>query len=176
MLHFQPARFVVFQYVRTTYVDPNHKEAGVLMGPLPDHVKGKRSATAATLSEVVIHQYVDHLPVDRTRKPFLRLGADLSNSTLNDFCAHVAKDLKPLYELHRQEVLDREYIQADETRIPVRDPVKSKTSGKHHLGYDWLYSAPMVVFVDYQRGRSRDGPLKILNGFQGKLQTDAYRV
>ena len=178
VLHFQPARFVILQYVRNKYVDPNNKEAGVLMGTLPDNVKGKRSATAETLSEVVISKYVDHLPVDRTRKQFLRLGADLSNSTLNDYCAHVAKDLKPLYELHRQEVLDSAYIQADETRIPVRDPVKSKTSGKNHLGYFWLYSAPtpLLVFVDYQRGRSRDGPLKILDGFQGKLQTDAYSV
>ncbi len=71
------------------------------MGPLPDHVKGNRSATAETLSEVVIHTYVDPLPVDRTRKPFSRLGADLPNSTWNDDCVHVAKDLKPLYERHR---------------------------------------------------------------------------
>jgi len=178
VLHFQPARFVILQYVRNKYVDPNDKEAGVLMGTLPDNIKGKRSATAETLTEVVINKYVDHLPVDRTRKQFLRLGADLPNSTLNDFCAHVANDLKPLHELLRQEVLDSEYIQADETRIPVRDPVKSKASGKNHLGYFWLYSAPtpLLVFVDYQRGRSRDGPLKILDGFQGKLQTDGYSV
>ena len=178
VFHFQPARFMILQYVRNKYVDPNNKEAGVLMGTLPENIKGKRSATVETLSEVAINKYVDHLPVDRTRKQFLRLGADLPNSTLNDFCAHVANDLKPLYELHRLEVLNSEYIQADETRIPVRDPVKSKESGKNHLGYFWLYSAPtpLLVFVDYQPGRSRDGPLKILDGFQGKLQTDGYSV
>ena len=128
--------------------------------------------------QVVINKYVDHLPVDRTRKQFLRLGADLANSTLNDFCAHVANDLLPLYKILLQDVLDSGYIQADETRIPVRDSAKSEASGKNHLGYYWLYSAPTLklVFVDYQRGRSRDGPLKILEGFQGKLQTDAYNV
>ena len=159
-------------------MDPTNKGAGVLMGELPASVSGKRTASAEMLAQIVIHKYVDHLPVDRTRKPFSRLGADLPSSTLNDYCTHVAKDLKPLYELHRQEVLDSEYIQADETRIPVRDPVKSNASGKHHLGYYWRYSAPtpMLVFVEYQRGRSRDGPMKILDGFQGKLQTDAYRV
>ena len=57
VLHFQPAHFVILQYVRNKYVDPNHKEAGVLMGTLPDNVKGKRSATAETLSEVVINKY-----------------------------------------------------------------------------------------------------------------------
>ncbi len=86
------------------------------MGPLPDHVKGNRSATAETLSEVGIHTYVDPLPVDRTRKPFSRLGADLPISTWNEYCAPVAKDLKPRYERHRQ---DREYIQADETRCVI---------------------------------------------------------
>ncbi len=178
VFHYQPARIVVYEFVRNKYVDPTNKEAGVLMGELPDNVKGKRTATVETLSQVVINKYVDHLPVDRTRKQFSRLGADIATSTLNDFCAHVANDLKPLYDLHLQEVLNSGYIQADETRIPVRDSVKSKASGKNHLGYFWLYSAPTpkLVFVDYQPGRSRDGPLKILDGFQGNLQTDAYSV
>ena len=134
VLHFQPACFVILQYVHKKYEDPNNKDAGILMGTLPDNVKGKRSATAETLTEVVISKYVDHLPIDLTGKQFLRLGADLPNSTLNDFCAHVANDLKSLHELLRQEVLHSEYIQADETRISVRDPVKSKESGKNHLG------------------------------------------
>ena len=86
--------------MRNKYVDPTNKEAGVLMGELPDNVKGKRTATVETLSQVVINKYVD-----RTRKQFSRLGADIATSTLNDFCAHVANDLKPLYDLHLQEVL-----------------------------------------------------------------------
>ena len=53
-------------------------------------------------------------------------------------------------KLHQQEVLGSEYIQADEIRIPVRDPVKAK------LGQEpsWLYWAPtpLLVFVDYQPG------------------------
>ncbi len=103
-----------------------------------------------------------NLPVDRTRKQFFHLGADL----------------EPLSDLHRIEVLSSGYIQADETRIPVRDQTKSKASGKHHLGYFSLYSAPTprLVFVEYQWGRFRDGPMGILEGFQGKLQTDAYNV
>ena len=190
VFHYQPARIVVYEFVRNEYVDPTNKEAGVLMGDcerpqtpataqpdptnkeagilmgeLPDNVKGKRTATVETLSQVVINKYVD-----RTRKQFSRLGADIATSTLNEFCAHVANDLKP-----SSSARSPGYIQADETRIPVRDSVKSKASGKNHLGYFWLYSAPTpkLVFVDDQPGRSRDGLLKILDGFQGNLQTDA---
>ena len=106
VFHDQPARIFVYEYVRNKYVDPTNQGAGVLMGELPANVSGKRTASAEMLAQIVIHKYVDHLPVDRTRKPFSRLGADLPSSTLNDVCTHVAKDLKPLYELHRQEVLD----------------------------------------------------------------------
>ncbi|MCY4233260.1 MAG: hypothetical protein OXE59_05910 [Bacteroidetes bacterium] len=45
-----------------------------MMGTRPDNVKGKRSATVETISEVEINKYVDHLTVDRTGKQFLRLG------------------------------------------------------------------------------------------------------
>ncbi len=178
VFHYRPAQIFVYEYVRNKYVDPTNKGAGVLMGELPAEVSGKRTASAQMLAQIVINKYVDHLPVDRTRKQFFRLGADLPTSTLNDFCTHVATDLEPLYDLHRTEVLSSGYIQADETRIPVRDQTKSKASGQHHLGYFWLYSAPTprLVFVEYQRGRSRDGPMGILEGFQGKLQTDAYKV
>ena len=58
--------------MRKKYVDPNNKEAGVLMGTLPDNVKGKCSATVETISEEMINKYVDHLTVDRTGKQFLR--------------------------------------------------------------------------------------------------------
>ena len=151
---------------------------GVLTGDLPADVKGKPTVTADLLSHVVVNKYVDHVPVTRTRKQFSRLGVHFPKSTLTDWVSHVANDLTRLYELQRDAVLQSGYIQADETRIPVRDSRKSKESGKHHLGYFWVYSAPSsrLVFFEYQQGRSRAGPSAVLANYQGKLQTDAYCV
>ena len=168
----------VIHYVRNQYVDPGDAGAGVLTGDLPTDVKGKRTVTADLLSHVVINKYVDHVPITRTQKQLSRLGIDLPKSTLTDWISHVANDLSCLYKLQRDAVLESGYIQVDETRIPVRDSLKSKESGKHHLGYFWAYSAPgsRLVFFEYQKGRSRDGPSAILAKYQGHLQTDAYCV
>ena len=178
VLDYRPARVRILKYVRNQYVNPKDASAGVLTGALPEDVKGKRTVTADLLAHVAVNKYVDHVPITRTQQQLSRLGAHLPKSSLADFCAHVANDLAPLYDLQREMVLASGYIQADETRIPVRDSVKSKASGKHHLGYFWAYSAPVsrLVFFDYQKGRSRAGPSTILAGYQGSLQTDAYCV
>ena len=47
VIHFRPAQIIVYEYIRNKYVDPNNKEAGVLMGELHENVKGKRSRTNA---------------------------------------------------------------------------------------------------------------------------------
>lgn len=178
VLDFRPARLRVIHYVRNQYVDPGDAGAGVLTGDLPADVKGKRTGTADLLSHVVVNKYVDHVPIPRTQKQLSRLGVDLPKSTLTDWISHVANDLRCLYNLQRAAVLESGYLQVDETRIPVRDSLKSKESGKHHLGYFWAYSAPgsRLVFFEYQKGRSRDGPSAILAKYQGHLQTDAYCV
>lgn len=178
VLDYRRARLRVLKYIRNQYVDPTDASSGVLTGSLPDGVQGKRTATPELMAHVVVNKYVDHVPLDRTQKQFSRLGAPVPKSTLADYCAHVAYDLSPLYDLQRAAVLASGYIQVDETRIPVRDPCKSKAAGKHHLGYFWGYSDPVskLVFFDYQPGRSRAGPLGILDGYQGHLQTDAYNV
>ena len=178
VLDYRPARLRVLHYVRNRYVDPKDAGAGVLTGELPADVKGKRTVTADLLSHVVVNKYVDHVPVTRTQKQLSRLGVHLPKSTLTDWVSHVANDLRCLYERQRDAVLESGYIQADETRIPVRDSRKSKESGKHHLGYFWAYSAPRsrLIFFEYQQGRSLAGPSAVLANYQGKLQTDAYCV
>ena len=50
--------------------------------------------------------------------------------------------------------------------------------GTSHRGFLWTYHAPVdgLVFFDYQRGRDKTGPQKILTDFKGVVQTDAYAV
>ena len=42
----------------------------------------------------------------------------------------------------------------------------------------WVYHAPILksVYFDYRKGRSQQGPLEMLNEFEGYLQTDGYGV
>ena len=45
-----------------------------------------------------------------------------------------------------------------------------------HRRYYWVYqnSIEKTVFFDYQEGRGREGPAKILQNFKGYRQTDGY--
>ena len=70
-------------------------------------------------------------------------------------------------------MLSQNYLQADETPIPVLDKDKE---GATHQGYKWVYHAVEIkmVLFDYRPTRSREGPNDILKNFSGHLQTDGY--
>ncbi len=67
------------------------------------------------------------------------------------------------------------YLQADETGIKV---LESDKKGACHLGYYWVYHAPVdgLVVFDYQKGRGQEGPKEMLIDFSGVLQSDGYGV
>jgi len=81
--------------------------------------------------------------------------------------------MTPLYERLRQRVLESDYLQADETPLPV---LTSQKQGASHKGYHWVYHRPLkkLVLFDYRKSRSREGPTQMLEGFTGALQTDGY--
>jgi transposase len=80
--------------------------------------------------------------------------------------------LRPVAMAIGRELLSGNYIQADETPVPVQ---MSSKQGKHHQAFLWQYGRPggSVVF-DFRMGRGREGPLKFLGGYEGSLQTDGY--
>jgi hypothetical protein len=84
--------------------------------------------------------------------------------------------LGPLYETLKKEVLATDYIQVDESCIPVVDKDKPGTTRK---GYHWLVKSPVLkqLFFHYQKGsRARYVAVALLCNFQGAMQTDGYGV
>jgi transposase len=99
----------------------------------------------------------------------------MPSSTLNDNTAAACGVLKPLYHALKRELLSYLYLQADETSIKV---LESEEKGACHLGYYWVYHAPVdgLVIFDYQQGRGQAGPKEMLADFSGVLQSDGYGV
>lgn len=173
VLEYQPGELFVKKYIRNKYAKPGNE--GVLIGELPSRPIEKAMAGAGLLAQIVIDKYVDHLPLYRQMQRFERNGIKLSYSTLTDWVSGTCKLIIPLFEALKKEVLQSEYLHADETPIKVMDKDKK---GETHRGYYWVYqnSIDKIVFFDYQEGRSRDGPMEILENFRGYLQTDGYSV
>jgi len=173
VLEYQPGELYVKQYRRIKYAKPGGE--GVLIGELPARPLEKAMAGPGLLAQVVIDKYADHLPLYRQMQRFERNGIKLPYSTLADWVSATCMLIAPLYEALKAEVLQSNYLHADETPIKVLDKDKK---GETHRGYYWVYhnSIQKLVLFDYREGRSREGPSEILKNFTGYLQTDGYNA
>ena len=176
-LDYTPGKFFVRQFIRPKYARPEAQEGqpGVVIGTLPARIIEKGIVGPGLLAQVMIDKYMDHLPLYRQIERFKRSGINIPISTMSDWVAQGCKELQVLYEVHRDLVLSSGYLEGDETTIKVLDKDKK---GKSHLGYYWVYRAPLenLVLFDYRPGRGGLGPKELLKNFKGYLQTDGYDV
>lgn len=170
-LEYTPGRFFRQVIIRFKYALKNGE--GILIGDLPSRPIEKCLAGNVLLSHILISKYVDHLPLYRQQQMFKRAGITIAPSTIDGWISQLGALLQPLYDAMVNVAKQDGYLQVDETPTRVLDKNKK---GECHLGYYWVYHTPlkrMVVF-DYQRGRNKEAPRKILDDFQGYLQTDGY--
>jgi hypothetical protein len=144
----------------------------VIAERLPEPIERGRPGPGL-LAYIITSKYADHLPLYRLEGIFRREGLELSRRTMCDWMATCAELLEPIYkEMHRR-VLQSKVIGTDDTTVPVLDP----TLGKARTGRLWLYRGddghPYLVF-DYTPDRTAEGPERMLKGFEGYLQADAY--
>lgn len=176
-LEYTPATLHINRYIRNKYITPEN-ELGTqqaIIASLDFRPIAKCIAGPALLTQLVIDKYVDHLPVYRQLQRFARDGVEIKSSTVDSWLRLTAQLLRPLYECHHQHTVLNGYLQVDESPIKVQD---SDKKGATHQGYMWAYHAPLLksVYFDYRKGRGSEGPIEILNGFKGYLQTDGYGV
>jgi transposase len=115
VLEYQPGELYVKQYRRIKYAKPGN--SGVIIGELPSRPIEKAMAGEGLLAQIIIDKYVDHLPLYRQMQRFERAGAKLSYSTLTDWVSGTCKLITPLFEALKAEVLQSNYLHADETPI-----------------------------------------------------------
>lgn len=171
VLEVTPAEFYVKRYVRRKYVRKN--EEGIAIGKLPKRAIDKGMAGASVLAMLIIGKFVDHLPIYRQIAIFKRSGVNLHYNTVLDWTNQGLDMLIPLYDLVKRKILTCIYLQADETGMKVLD---SEKNGSSHQGYLWAYRDVInnLVLFEYQRGRNKEAPAKMLKDFKGFLQTDGY--
>lgn len=171
VLEYNPAKIYVRQIIRPKYAKPDKE--GVLIADMPSLPIPKGNAGASLLAYIMVSKFVDHLPFYRQIQIIKRQELELSDSTLNGWFNATADLLEPLYDVLLKELLEGDYLQADESPIGVQD---SHKKGALHTGYQWVYRNPVkrLVLFKYHPGRDRKAPEEILNTFSGALQTDGY--
>jgi transposase len=167
---YYPEVLVKRRYIRRKYVriESEESETQLVIGELPKRVIPKGIAEAGLLAYIIVSKYVDHLPFYRLIEKFKREHDwNIQKSTLNDWFAACCKLLEPLYEELKKQVLQTDYLQADESSKNIP-----------HQGYMWVYrnGENGLVLFDYRKGRGMDGPSELLKDFSGYLQCDGIAV
>jgi transposase len=181
LLEYTPSKVYVRKIVRPKYALPNEK--GVVIGELPSLILPKSNVGAGLLAQIIVSKFVDHCPFYRQIQIFKRQDVVIASSTMSGWFSSAMSQLTVLYELHKSQVLQSDYLQADESPIKVQDNHKtcverSRSKGSLHTGYHWVFHAPVqgLVLFEYSTSRAARVPEHILQEFKGTLQTDGYNA
>ncbi len=178
LLEHKPGELYVRRIVRPKYaIKPAQQQAeektGIRIASLPLMPLPRSNAGASLLAELLINKYQYHLPFHRQIAIFKLIGVSLPASTINGWFQGGCDLLRALYHRLRELVLSSDYIQVDESTVPVINSEKHKTV----KAYLWMVrSVPKnMVFFHYDKGsRAQKVIVNLLKNFQGAIQTDGY--
>ena len=128
-----PARFKVIVTHRPKYAC-RVCEGEMAQAPAPEHLIEGGIPTENLIAAVVIAKYADHLPLYRQAQIYGRQGVELDRSTLADWSGRAAFALRLVHELLLQVLKASVKLFADETRAPVLDPGRRKTTVRTLVG------------------------------------------
>jgi len=153
--------------------------------PAPSRPIPRSMAGPNLLAYVLTSKFDDHVPLYRQNEIFARMGADLSDTTLVDWCGGAMKTLAPLIEKIEADIMASDLLHADDTPIRVLDRSRrAKGLGKGvKQGRIWTYvrdqrpwagqDPPGAVYY-FSPDRKGEHPRKHLASSSGILQADAY--
>jgi transposase len=151
----------------------------VVQAPAPMRLIEGGLPTEATVAQILVSKYADHLPLYRQAQIYARQGIMLDRSTLADWVGRAAFMLQPVHERLPARLKTSTRLFADETTAPVLDPGRGRTK----IGQLWAYARddrtwggvdpPGVAYV-YAPDRKAERPMTHLADFTGILQVDGY--
>jgi transposase len=151
----------------------------VVQAPAPVRLIEGGLPTDATVAQVLVSKYADHLPLYRQAQILARQGVTLDRSTLADWVGRAAFLLRPVHERLLAVLKTSGKLFADETTAPVLDPGRGRTKTGQLWAYarddrPWGGSDPPGVAYVYAPDRKAERPIAHLAGFRGVLQVDGY--
>lgn len=147
----------------------------VRIAPLPLLPLPRSNAGASLLAELLMGKYMYHLPFHRQISIFKLEGIKIPASTINDWFSGSSDLLRALYFRLKELVLESDYIQVDESTVPVINNEKHRAV----KAYLWVVRAVMknMVFFHYDKGsRTQKVVTDLLHGYKGAVQTDGYEA
>ena len=179
ILHYIPGSFWVDRVVRPIYKeqypDKSNLNTPIFQAEAIETFIPRSIAGNSLLCRILISKYVDHLPEYRQLEIFKRDGVKLAASTVNGWVHQTATQLYPLYQCLVESVLSCDYIQVDESTLPVIDRLRKKAVNEYIWGVHDVMNRQM--FFHYNQGsRSQETVVALLRNYRGAVQTDGYEA
>lgn len=173
-LAIEPIKYFVRVIKREKLACPKCPETGITTASISrEQIIEKSKLSNEIIVDILIKKYAEHTPLYRQQAILERdFGIDIARSTLNQAVLAAGSLLEPIVAVLKADLLQGNYIQADETPIGVHS---TKNIGRNHTAFAFQYSRPggPVVF-DFQMSRGREGPKKFLGNYSGILQSDGF--
>jgi transposase len=138
-LDIAPAQFRVLVVRRPKYACRACET--MVQAPAPARLIEGGLPTEATVAQVLVAKYADHLPLYRQAQIYARQGLELDRSTLADWVGRAAFLLRPVHERLLARLKQSTKLFADETTAPVLDPGRGRTKTGQLWAYLWTVPA-----------------------------------
>jgi transposase len=183
VLNLKPGELYVRRIVRPVYAlkkallqqndDEQESQKCIRIASLPNLPLSRSNADASLLADLELGKYLYHLPFHRQIAIYKQLGVSLPASTINGWHKDTCDLLRALYYRLKEIVLLSDYIQVDESTIPVINKKKQKAAKE----YLWVVRSVIekLVFFHYDKGsRAQKVIVELLRDFKGAVQSDGY--
>lgn len=175
-----PTKFEVARHVRPKYACPQCEGVeddgpSVKIAPVVPQIIPKSIVTPGLLAYILTSKFVDHLPFYRLESIVHRYGVEISRTSMCNWAVKAAESCLPLLNLLEEEVLNGNFINADETPLQVlQEPGRSPTT----KSYMWIFrrgdpDKPILIF-QYHPTRAGEVARTFLHDYHGTVQSDGY--
>lgn len=158
----------------------------IVQEPAPSRPIPRSMAGPSLLAFILVAKFDDHVPLYRLNEIFARMGADIPDTTMVDWCGGAMKALNPLIERLEKDVMSSPILHADDTPIRVLDRSRrDKGLGKGvKKGRIWAYvrdqrpwsgGAPPGAVYQFAPDWKEEHVLSHLGQSGGILQADGYK-
>jgi len=183
ILEHTPGELYVRRIVRPKYAikkasvlaENEESSESIKIGTLPLLPLPRSNAGASLLAELLIGKYMYHMPFHRQLAMFKQNGVTIPASTVNGWFMGSCDLLRALYHKLKEIVLATDYIQIDESTVPVINDEKHRAV----KAYLWVVRSVIkdLLFFHYDRGsRAQKVVIDLLMDYQGAVQADGYEA
>ena len=135
-------------------------------------------AAASVAAWVMYQKYANSMPLYRQEQDFKQMGVMLGRATLANWIIYCASEyFAPFYDYLHRELLKRQFLMADETRVQVlKEPGRNAETDS----FMWLFRTgedglPPIILYKYTETRAGFNAADFLKRFKGYLETDCYQ-